>query len=154
MSNEPGLVPELTVTDYEASRRFWCDLVGFSLRYERPEEGFGYLVLGNAHLMLDQINQGRTWATGALEAPLGRGINLEIQVAPLDAAWERLTQAQWPIFVEPEEKWYRAGDVEIGVRQFLIQDPDGYLVRLQEEIGERPMSKTHPDRSREVRSSV
>ena len=104
MSSEPGLVPELTVTDYAASKRFWCDLVGFSLRYERPEEGFGYLVLGSAHLMLDQINQGRTWATGTLEAPLGRGINLEIQVAPLDAAWERLTQAQWPIFVEPEEK--------------------------------------------------
>ena len=103
--------------------------------------------------MLDQINQGRTWATGTLEAPLGRGINLEIQVAPLGAAWERLTQAQWPIFVEPEEKWYRAGDVEIGVRQFLIQDPDGYLVRLQEEIGERPVSGA-PGRSREVRSSV
>ena len=154
MSSEPGLVPELSVTDYEASRHFWCDLVGFSLRYERPEEGFGYLVLGNAHLMLDQINQGRTWATGTLEAPLGRGINLEIQVAPLDAAWERLTQAQWPIFVEPEEKWYRAGDVEIGVRQFLIQDPDGYLVRLQEEIGERPLPKVDPDQSREVRSSV
>ncbi len=153
MSSEPGLVPELAVTDYEASKRFWCDLVGFSLRYERPEEGFGYLVLGSAHLMLDQINQGRTWATGTLEAPLGRGINLEIQVARLDAAWERLTQAQWPIFVEPEEKWYRAGDVEIGVRQFLIQDPDGYLVRLQEEIGERPV-KAYPDRSREVRSSV
>ena len=153
MSSEPGLVPELAVTDYEASKRFWCELVGFSLRYERPEEGFGYLVLGSAHLMLDQINQGRTWATGTLEAPLGRGINLEIQVAPLDAAWERLTQAQWPIFVEPEEKWYRAGDVEIGVRQFLIQDPDGYLVRLQEEIGERPV-KAYPDRSREVRSSV
>ena len=153
MSNEPGLVPELAVTDYEASKRFWCDLVGFSLRYERPEEGFGYLLLGSAHLMLDQINQGRTWATGMLEAPLGRGINLEIQVAPLDVAWERLTQAQWPIFVEPEEKWYRAGDVEIGVRQFLIQDPDGYLVRLQEEIGERPV-KAYPDRLREVRSSV
>ena len=152
MSSEPGLVPELAVTDYEASKRFWCDLIGFSVRYERPEEGFGYLVLGSAHLMLDQINQGRTWATGTLEAPLGRGINLEIQVAPLDAAWERLTQAQWPIFVEPEEKWYRAGDVEIGVRQFLIQDPDGYLVRLQEEIGERPV-KAYPDRSREVRSS-
>lgn len=60
MTSEPGLVPELTVTDYKASRRFWCDLVGFSLRYERPEEGFGYLVLGNAHLMLDQIDRGRT----------------------------------------------------------------------------------------------
>lgn len=154
MSSEPGLVPELAVTNYEASRRFWCDLVGFCLRYERPEEGFGYLVLGSAHLMLDQIDQGRTWATGTLEAPLGRGINLEIQVSPLGAAWERLTQAQWPIFVEPEEQWYRAGDVEIGVRQFLIQDPDGYLVRLQEEIGERPVSRAYPDRSREARSSV
>lgn len=138
MTSEPGLVPELTVTDCEASRRFWCDLVGFSLRYERPEGGFGYLVLGNAHLMLDQIDQGRTWATGPLERPLGRGINLEVQTEELDSAWHRMAEAGWPIFVEPEEKWYRAGDIEIGVRQFLIQDPDGYLVRLQQEIGERP----------------
>ena len=138
MTSEHGLVPELTVTDYEASRRFWCDLVGFSLRYERPEGGFGYLVLGNAHLMLDQIDQGRTWATGPLERPLGRGINLEVQTEELDSAWHRMAEAGWPIFVEPEEKWYRAGDIEIGVRQFLIQDPDGYLVRLQQEIGERP----------------
>lgn len=138
MTSEPGLVPELTVTDYEASRRFWCDLVGFSLRYERPEGGFGYLVLGNAHLMLDQIDQGRTWATGPLERPLGRGINLEVQTEELDSAWHRMAEAGWPIFVEPEEKWYRAGDIEIGVRQFLVQDPDGYLLRLQQEIGERP----------------
>jgi len=89
MTSEPGLVPELAVTNYEASRRFWCDLVGFCLRYERPEEGFGYLVLGNAHLMLDQINHGRTWATGPLEPPLGRGINLAVQVADLDAAGRR-----------------------------------------------------------------
>ena len=141
MTCEPGLVPELSVTDYEASRHFWCDLVGFSLRYERPEEGFGYLVLGNAHLMLDQINQGRTWATGALEPPLGRGINFEVQVENLDAALWRVKNAGGPIFVEPEEKWYRAGDIEIGVRQFLVQDPDGYLVRLQQEIGERPVGE-------------
>ena len=104
MTSEPGLVPELVVTDYEASRRFWCDLVGFSLRYERPEEGFGYLVLGNAHLMLDQIDHGRTWATGPLERPLGRGINLEVQIEDLGNAWHRMTVAGWPIFLEPEEK--------------------------------------------------
>ena len=142
MTCEPGLVPELSVTDYEASRHFWCDLIGFSLRYERLEEGFGYLVLGNAHLMLDQINQGRTWATGALEPPLGRGINLEVQVENLDPALQRIMSAGWPIFVEPEEKWYRAGDIEIGVRQFLVQDPDGYLLRLQQEIGERPVGES------------
>lgn len=141
MTCEPGLVPELSVTDYEASRHFWCDLIGFSLRYERPEEGFGYLVLGNAHLMLDQINRGRTWATGALEPPLGRGINFEVQVENLDTALQRIMSAGWPIFVEPEEEWYRAGDIEIGVRQFLVQDPDGYLLRLQQEIGERPVGE-------------
>lgn len=141
MTCQPGLVPELSVTDYEASRHFWCDLIGFSLLYERPEEGFGYLVLGNAHLMLDQINQGRTWETGALEPPLGRGINFEVQVENLDIAVRRITNAGWPIFVEPEEKWYRAGDIEIGVRQFLVQDPDGYLLRLQQEIGERPVGE-------------
>ncbi len=142
MTCEPGLVPELSVTDYEASRHFWCDLVGFSLRYERLEEGFGYLVLGNAHLMLDQINRGRTWETGALEPPLGRGINFEVQVENLDTALWRITNAGWPIFVDPEEKWYRAGDIEIGVRQFLVQDPDGYLLRLQQEIGERPVRES------------
>ena len=142
MSSEPGLVPELSVTDYEASRHFWCDLVGFSLRYERLEEGFGYLVLGNAHLMLDQISLGRTWETGPLELPLGRGINFEVQVDNLDPALQRIISAGWPIFVEPEEKWYRAGDIEIGVRQFLVQDPDGYLLRLQQEIGERPVRES------------
>ena len=143
MTCEPGLVPELSVTDYEASRHFWCDLVGFSLRYERPEEGFGYLVLGNAHLMLDQINRGRTWETGALEPPLGRGINFEVQVENLDTVLRRIKKAGWPIFIEPEEKWYRAGDIEIGVRQFLVQDPDGYLLRLQQEMGERPAEERY-----------
>ena len=101
MTCEPGLVPELSVTDYEASRHFWCDLVGFSLRYERPEEGFGYLVLGSAHLMLDQINRGRTWATGALEPPLGRGINFEVQVENLDTALQRIMSAGWPMASVP-----------------------------------------------------
>ncbi|WP_244876994.1 VOC family protein [Acidocella facilis] len=38
----------------------------------------------------------------------------------------------------PEEAWYRAGEVEVGQRQFLVMDPDGYLLRLAEDIGERP----------------
>ncbi|HTQ34800.1 MAG TPA: hypothetical protein VMI30_11555 [Stellaceae bacterium] len=31
----------------------------------------------------------------------------------------------WLLFLAPEEKWYRTGAVETGVRQFLVQDPDG-----------------------------
>lgn len=40
--------------------------------------------------------------------------------------------------MECEEAWYRKGDFEVGQRQFLVQDPDGYLLRLVEGLGERP----------------
>lgn len=44
--------------------------------------------------------------------------------------------------MEPEEKWYRIGpSEEAGVRQFLVQDPDGYLVRLQMSLGHRTLEQ-------------
>ena len=39
------LVPELLVIDLAASLRFWCELLGFMIAYDRPEEGFAYLDL-------------------------------------------------------------------------------------------------------------
>ena len=41
--------------------------------------------------------------------------------------------------MEPETKWYRTGDVESGVAQFLVTDPDGYLLRFQSSLGKRPI---------------
>lgn len=42
--------------------------------------------------------------------------------------------------MEPEEKWYRLRpSEEVRVRQFLVQDPDGYLVRLQMSLGHRTL---------------
>jgi catechol 2,3-dioxygenase-like lactoylglutathione lyase family enzyme len=131
------LVPELAVLDLTASLRFWRDLVGFDVSYARVEEGFAYLVLGRAHLMLDQIGVGRTWRTGELKVPFGRGVNLQVGIPSLEEPLQRLAAAQWPLFREPEEKWYRTGKEEAGVVQFLVQDPDGYLLRLQSSIGTR-----------------
>ncbi len=91
---------------------------------------------------LTRHNAASKFSTGSLERPLGRGINFEVQVENLDPALQRIMSAGWPVFIEPEEKWYRAGDIEIGVRQFLVQDPDGYLLRLQQEIGERPAGES------------
>jgi hypothetical protein len=34
-----------------------------------------------------------------------------------------------------EEKWYRVNDQETGNKQFLVQDPDGYLLRFFEDLG-------------------
>jgi hypothetical protein len=49
----------------------------------------------------------------------------------------RLNAAGWPLFGQLEERWYRTGAGDMGVRQFLVQDPDGYLVRPQESLGSR-----------------
>ena len=41
------------------------------------------------------------------------------------------------IYLPLEERWYRRESDEIGVRQFAIQDPDGYLLRFSQVIGQR-----------------
>lgn len=130
-----ALVPELSVSDWVASRNFYCDLLGFSVRYARPEEGFAYLTLGEAALMIDQRGLGRDWETGPLEAPFGRGINFQITVSSIDPILERLGRAGVPLFLPVESKSYRVGTETVTQRQFCVQDPDGYLLRLCEALG-------------------
>jgi catechol 2,3-dioxygenase-like lactoylglutathione lyase family enzyme len=132
------LTPELLVTDLAASLRFWCGLCGFAVLHERPEEGFACIAREDARVMLEAaFHPGRRWITGPLEPPFGRGINLEIgvvDVAPIAAA---LQAAAHQFYLPIEEKWYRVRTEEVGVRQFLVQDPDGYLLRFQQRIGTR-----------------
>lgn len=118
------------MTELSSSLKFWVGLCGFEVVYDRPEEGFAYIRLGSTHFMLDQIGLGRDWAPVALERPFGRGINFEITVLTLDAILTTLATANWPLFLEPETKWYRTANGQVGVRQFLVQDPDGYLLRF------------------------
>ena len=72
------LVPELDVFDLEQSRKFWGDMLGFRIAYQRPESRFMYLELQGAQVMLAQRNG--NWETGVLERPLGRGINFQFLV--------------------------------------------------------------------------
>lgn len=135
---EPGLVPELLVNEIQQSINFWCGLCGFSIAYQRPEEGFAYLSLGSSHIMLEQHGIGRDWVTGPLKHPYGRGINFQITVPTLEPIQVALARAVYPLFMPPETKWYRIGDAEeAGVQQLLVTDPDGYLIRFQQPLGHR-----------------
>jgi len=130
------LVPEFDVFDLAQSLRFWCEGLGFDIAYER--EGFAYLEREGAQVMLSHMNG--NWMTGSLEAPLGRGINFQFIVAKLAPLVERLRELSWPLFREPHESWYRTGECESGDFQFLVQDPNGYLLRFSESLGQRPNS--------------
>ncbi len=131
------LVPELLVTDVNASLRFWRDLCGFSVAFDRLHEGFACLDLDGAQIMLEERGRGRNWITAVLEAPFGRGLNFQVSVKTLAPILEALERVDWPLFVAPEQKWYRTGGIESGVHQFLVQDPDGYLVRFSASLGQR-----------------
>lgn len=130
-----ALIPELSVQDLDVSLEFWCDCLGFTVAYDRPAARFVYLVRGKAHVMLCQVTE--RWDTGELRRPFGRGVNFQIMVERLDPILATLDAARWSLFEAPSEAWYRAGPMEAGQRECLVQDPDGYLVRLAENLGQR-----------------
>ncbi len=128
------LVPEFEVSESATSLDFYVRILGFEVLYDRPEQGFSYLGLGTAQIMLQPRSR---WPTGTLEKPFGRGINFQIAIPDLGALLARLEAAGWPLFLAPEERWYRRRDDYVGVKQFLVQDPDGYLLRFSQRLGLR-----------------
>lgn len=134
----PRLVSELVVSDLDRSLDFWCGQIGFRVLYDRPEDRFTYLDLGGAEVMLEQRDpQGRQWLLAPFSPPLGVGLNLQVTVGDLAPITARLRAADWPLILQPEEKWYRIGAMEAGQRQFVVADPDGYLLRIAQDLGRR-----------------
>lgn len=133
-----GLVPELQVSDFSKSLTFYIDLLGFSVVYSRPEEKFAYIKRGNAEIMLEEpTNPERTWNTAELKHPYGRGINFQIEVEDIDSLYDKIKPTGFVPFLDMEEKWYQKDAFQVGNRQFLIQDPDGYLLRFYQDLGTR-----------------
>ena len=120
-----GLVPEFYVSDIGASRAFYTDVRGFDVAFERPEDGFVYLSRKGAELMLDAIETGWTWLTAPLEAPFGRGVNLQIWTEDVASLYRCVEAANATVLLPLEEKWYRVGEPHGGNKKFVAQDPDG-----------------------------
>lgn len=131
----PPLIPELACFNFETSLDFYTRVLGFNVSYQRPEEGFAMLEREGAYLMIDEIGRIRTWAAAELQKPLGCGMNLQIETSHVDAIYTQARAHNATIFLEMEEKWYRKDDTYTGSRQFIVQDPDGYLLRFSQDLG-------------------
>ncbi|WP_227287908.1 VOC family protein [Boseongicola sp. H5] len=138
------LVPEMLVRDLPSSLVFYLDLLGFTERFGRPEDGFVYIEMGHAQIMLEAMpdDVSNAWVTGALSHPLGRGLNLQIEVVDVRAIHDRLIGAGIALFRPLRRSWYREDQHENGQDEFLVQDPDGYLLRFMQHVGSRPASPT------------
>ena len=128
------MLPEFDVFNLEESLHFYTSLIGFNIVYERKEDKFAFLQLEDVQLMLQEINEeGNKWGTGKLEYPLGVGINFQIDVTNIDEIYGNLRKANYKIFVEMEEHWYRKDEILMGCREFLVQDPNGYVLRFSQD---------------------
>ena len=131
-------MPELVCSDIERSLAFYTGILGFTIVFQRKDERFAYLERLGADIMLEQPT-GRSFVAGDLAHPYGRGINLQIEAPDVDLLYQAVAAANAPIHLPMEEKWYRQDETLLGNRQFIVQDPDGYLLRFFRDIGQRPV---------------
>lgn len=129
-------IPELSVTNLENSLNFY-KLVGFKLEYDRPENRFAFISLGEIQFMLQEISNDDKWNIAPITYPFGNGINFQLEVDNVDNIYDNLKNANYEIAFDIEENWYRQDNKLLGNKEFLVQDPDGYLLRFSEDLGER-----------------
>ena len=133
-----NLMAEMMVQDYPRSLAFWTGPMGFAVAFTRPAQKLACLAHPDGAQIMIYERDG-DWETGPMEPPFGRGAVIQVYVSDVDRMAQAVTAARIPFYVAPREKWRDWGDRLGGQREFLVQDPDGYLVMVAQRIGERPL---------------
>ena len=130
------IIPELSVSNLKNSLKFY-QTAGFKIEYERVENKFVFLSLGEIQFMLQEISEDDKWKLAPLKYPFGNGINFQLEVENVDEIYNSLKKNSYKIAFDMEENWYRQDDKLLGNKEFLVQDPDGYLIRFSQDLGEK-----------------
>lgn len=130
------LIPEMSVTNLNSSLNFY-KILGFKINYERPEDKFAFISLDGSQIMLQEISKDDKWKVSPLRYPFGNGVNFQIEVKNVETTYNSLKNFNYPILFDMEENWYRENNKLLGNKEFLVQDPDGYLIRFCEDLGEK-----------------
>ena len=107
------IIPELSVTNLEKGIKFY-KTIGFKIEYERPENKFVFLSLGEIQFMLQEITNNDKWDVAPLTYPFGNGINFQLEVENVDKIYNLLKENNYKIAFEIEENWYRQDDKILG----------------------------------------
>ncbi len=125
-----SIIPALTVADIDASVRFYSEVLGFDVQFTLPGPD-GKLIhasvkRGDATVMFGQLDPSNPHDQGKL----GAGVALFFTVADnedIDAYFERVKEAGATVFQEPTDQFW-------GHRDWVIADPDGYLLWIGKEM--------------------
>lgn len=122
------MILELSVFDILQTKKFYKEL-GFKIEYERQKEKFIFMSFQDSQFMFEQIHDDG-WNTGELSYPLGRGINFSIAVEDVEELYKLVKTLNFEIYKELTRNKYQVNGTEETQIEFLIQDPNGYLLRF------------------------
>lgn len=122
-------IPELSVFDINKSKNFYLNVLGAKIEYERQEDKFVLLSLEENQLMLEEIHD-NGWNIGELTYPLGQGINISLEIKNVDSIYQRVKEHNITLYRDMKISHYTGANEIIKQKEFLLQDPNGYLLRL------------------------
>ena len=102
-----AVIPEFMVSNIEQSRSFYCDLLGFTIEYERPEENFLFLSLEDCQLMLEE---GTKDELVELTYPFGRGVNISFGIEDVPRLYQKVIESNYPIHRPLTKREFRVGE--------------------------------------------
>ena len=79
-----------------------------------------------------------------LKYPLGLGLNFQIECNDAILLKHKLVKAGYEIYRGVKESWYNTGEEISGFKEFLVQDPSGYLLRFSQYLGKRAINPIYP----------
>ena len=123
------LIPELVVSNINNSKDFYVNMLGFKVEYEREENKFIFISLGNIKLMLEE---GSKEELSQMKYPFGKGINFTFGVDNIDELYSKFKIKKNLLKRDIEIREFRVNDEIIYVKEFSIIDPDGYFIRISE----------------------
>ena len=130
------LLPELYVSNLDKSLSFYRDILGFHIAYSRDDPKFAFLSYEKSQLMIQELRPGEK-EKEQLEYPFGRGMNLQIETESVQKIMDLLKKHKYALKRGIKDNWYKGNNTSYGCREILVQDPDGYLLRFSEDLGEK-----------------
>lgn len=140
-----SLVPELWCSDFEASMAFYTTVVGFEVAQQRGNDAHAYLSLHGAQIMLAHWQLDGSWEPWHPEPmarPYGRGVNFQLMVPDIDGLYVAvLSRGTRPFRTIYDADIWKTDCIDTR-RQFMILDPDGYVLRFAQSLRTRPVNAT------------
>jgi catechol 2,3-dioxygenase-like lactoylglutathione lyase family enzyme len=129
------VTPNLIVTDIDRSAAFYCDVLGFSRVATVPDDSpfvFVWLQRGNVnvflntqHAVAEDMPSLASRAVGGTNG-LFMAIEADTTAAGVDALFET-TRGRARVLMPLKDQFY-------GMREFAIEDPDGYVITFAQRI--------------------